>query len=353
MLPRAPSLGLTRTMNHRPSPPCQTKRVFECSGFVPSTRLFASPSHQANRWQGLERTRRRSRQDFRTHRSLAVSPGAVRQRSVFRDARTRCSQPWSRGRDLGPPLCLSLIKQESTEAATQSSSTLTTMTLVARTPQPNHAQRSLLSAPQWPDDACILSTSPDSPCCNLVHCLRPRGRQQTKSSFSIYAFWRKCSCFTSPSRPSLSPLQHKYHQHYRKCGRSSTVLYTCSLVETCTRRGLLIQPAYNMWALSKDSDENLKIQSVRSLAGSACGDGLSLGWFMLGSALLDILSQFLESHLVADRHNTHRALQCLDEGIDCSSGTPAGFVSFLNRLLALTGTDQCPHEHRVRSEMWA
>ena len=34
---------------------------------------------------------------------------------------------------------------------------------------------------------------------------------------------------------------------------------------------LLIQPAYNMWALSKDRDENPKIHSVRSLAGSACG----------------------------------------------------------------------------------
>ena len=94
--------------------------------------------------------------------------------------------------------------------------------------------------------------------------------------------------------------------------------------------------------------------SFRSFPGWIClRDGLSLGKFMLGSALLHILSQFLESHLVVDRHNAHRALQCLDEGIDCSSGTLAVFVSLLNRLLAPTGTDQCPHEHRVRSEMWA
>ena len=239
-------------MNHRPSPPCQTKRVFECSGFVPSTRSCTSLSHQANRWPGLEHTRL----------------DRFYQRHGFRNAPLSCS--FATFTPFGANAVVSLHLPE----------------LRFR-----HYSISIISI--------IVNAAETAPCC----------------------------------------------------------LHTCILVETCTRRGLLIQPvtqpAYNMWVPSKDSDDNLKIQSVRSPAGSACGNGPSLGWLMLGSALLDILSQFLESHLVVDRHNAHRALQCLDEGIDCSSGTPTVFVPFLNRLLAPTGTDQCPHEHRVRSEMWA
>ena len=137
--------------------------------------------------------------------------------------------------------------------------------------------------------------------------------------------------------------------------------YTCILVETCTRRGRAqvsrrgpFDTARIQYVGSIKRPRRESQNSFRSFPGWIClRDGLSLGKFMLGSALLDILSQFLESHLVVDRHNAHRALQSLDEGIDCSSGTPAVFVSLLNRLLAPTGTDQCPHEHRVRSEMWA